>query len=285
MAGPYPRAIDLHLGPHRFDVTYCPVVVAILNRTRDSFHDRGAYFELDALLRRAESMVADGADVLEVGARAAGVGATEVSEAEEVELAVSSIAELRARFDVPLAVDTWRAAVAAAAFDTGAVLGNDMSGFSDAAYLEAAAAADASVVATHIRLPPRVPDPNPVYDDVVADVAAALRRLASRAEAAGIPPTRIIVDPGLDLGKTWRQSVRLLAALDRFAELGYPVLLAASNKIFLGRLLNLEPDDRGHATVAACTFGATRGARLLRVHDALPARQVADLLTAVLGGD
>jgi dihydropteroate synthase len=157
-----------------------------------------------------------------------------------------------------------------------------MSGFSDPDYLPVAAAAGAAVVATHIRLPPQVPDPDPVYTDVVADVTQALAGLAGRAEAAGVPRERIMVDPGLDLGKTWQQSVRLLANSASVAALGYPLLLAPSNKIFLGRLLGLEADERSHATTAACAVGIARGARILRVHDARGARHTADLFAAVL---
>jgi dihydropteroate synthase len=259
--------------------------MGILNRTTDSFYDRGAQFRLDDLLRRAEQLVADGADLLDVGARAAGVGTREVSEAEETDLICETVTELRRRLDVPLSVDTWRAPVVAAAFAAGAVIGNDLSGFSNPGFLPAAAAAGATVVATHMRLAPRVPDPDPVYGDVVADVATVLARLAACAESAGIAADRILVDPGLDLGKTWQQSTRLLAAMARFAALGYPVLLAPSNKIFLGRLLGLEVHERGHATVAACAIAAARGARVLRVHDARPARQAADLVAAVLALD
>lgn len=279
-----PRAVELRLGDRRFDVRERALVLGILNRTTDSFYDRGAHFELDALLRLAERLVAGGADALEIGGRSGGVDTEDVSEAEEAERVCSATCELRRRFDVPLAVDTWRASVAAAAFEAGAVVGNDMSGFSDPDYLEAAAAAGASVVATHHRLAPRVPDPEPVYGDVVEDVAEALAVLAGRAEAAGITPERIMVDPGLDLGKTWRQSLWLLAASETFAGLGYPLFVAPSNKIFLGRALGLEPDERGHATVAACTLAAARGARVLRVHDARGARHAADLVAASLAG-
>jgi dihydropteroate synthase len=136
-------------------------------------------------------------------------------------------------------------------------------------------------VATHIRLAPRVADPNPHYDDVVTDVCEALLLLAKRAESARIPPQRIIVDPGLDLGKTCQQSLRLLAATCKFASLGYPMMLAVSNKIFLGRLLGLRKQERQHATLAACTTGVERGARLLRVHEVLPVRQAVDLLAAI----
>ena len=142
------------------------------------------------------------------------------------------------------------------------------------------------MVATHTRLPPGVPDPEPAYGDVVADVAAALRRLVGRAQAAGVPARRIIVDPGLDLGKTWQQSLRLLAQFRLFAGLGHPLLLAASNKIFLGRLLNLDRHEREAATVAACALGVARGARVVRVHDARGTRHAVDLATALqeLGG-
>jgi dihydropteroate synthase len=275
--GPLP----LDLGGRRLDLSRRALVMGILNRTTDSFYDGGAYFRLDDLLRRAERLVADGADLLDVGARAAGVGTREVSVAEETDLVVSAVQALRDRLEVPLSVDTWRAPVAAAGFEAGAVLGNDMSGFRDPGYLPAAVAAGATVVATHTRLPPGVPDPEPVYGDVVADVAAALRRLAGRARAAGVPAERIVVDPGLDLGKTWRQSLRLLAQFPLFAGLGYPLLLAASNKIFLGRLLNLDRHEREAATVAACALGVARGARVVRVHDARGARHAVDLAAAL----
>jgi dihydropteroate synthase len=277
--------VKLDLGGHVYDLTHRPLVVGILNRTRDSFYDRGADFELDAFLRHAERLVDDGADVLDVGARPGGVDVREVSEAEEAELVIESLEALRRRFEVPLSVDSRRAAVAAAAFDAGAVLGNDMSGFRDPDYLPTASRAGAAVIATHIRLPPGVPDPDPHYDDVVEDVAAALDRLSARAAAAGIPVERIVLDPGYDLGKTWRQTLTLLAHTPRFAGLGHPLLVAVSNKIFLGRLLDLPIDERTTATVAACAYAVARGARVMRVHDVRAGRQVADLLAALLAGE
>jgi dihydropteroate synthase len=193
------------------------------------------------------------------------------------------VAALRERFDVPLSVDTWRATVARAAFGAGAVLGNDISGFADPGYLPAAAEAGASVVATHIRLQPRVADPEPVYEEGVVDaVRGALANLAARAEAAGLPADRIVVDAGLDLGKTWTQSLELLRASDRLAALGYPLLLSASNKTFLGRLLDLEVEDRRLASHGAHALGVARGCRVLRAHDVRGARRVADVLAAVL---
>ena len=271
----------LALGPHRYDVSHRALVMGILNRTPDSFYDKGRFFDLDACCRRAERLVTDGADVLDVGGVKAGPG-PEVGEGEELERVVPAIEALHARFDVPLSCDTWRAPVARAAFAAGAVVGNDISGFSDPGYLPVAAAAGASVVATHIRIAPRVADPEPHYDDVVADVAAFLAERAGRAEAAGIPAERIMVDAGLDLGKTAEQSLALLRHSSALAELGYPLLLSASHKPFLGVALGLEVGERHDASTAAHALGVIGGCRVLRAHDAKAARRVADVLAAVL---
>ncbi len=223
----------------------------------------------------------DGADFLDVGGVKAGPG-PEVDEAEELERVVPAVAALRARFDLPISVDTWRASVAAACFAEGAVVGNDISGFADPAYLATAAAAGASVVATHIRLRPRVADPNPTYTDVVAEVCAFLVERARAAEAAGIPRERIMVDAGLDLGKTEKQSLELLRNHDHLARLGWPVFLSASNKRFLGDLLGTAVDDRLLGTTAAHALGIAQGSRVLRAHDVRAARRVADVMARIL---
>ncbi|MGY1827686.1 dihydropteroate synthase [Blastococcus sp. SYSU DS0541] len=271
----------LSLGPELVDLSRRPLVVGILNRTRDSFHDRGAHYALDALLAHAERLVADGADVLELGARPGGVGVADVGPDEERDLAAGTITALGARFDLPLAVDTTRAGVAAAAFAEGAVLGNDMSGFRDPGYLPAAVRAGAAVVATHIRRPPGVPDPDPVYGDVVGEVTGCLADLAQRALTAGLDHRQVVVDPGIDLGKTWQQSLRLLGHLGEVAALGFPVLLAVSNKLFLRRALGLPDAPLDVATAAACALGAAAGGHLIRVHDARVGRQAADLAHAM----
>jgi dihydropteroate synthase len=274
-------AATLDLGGRRYDVSSRALVMGILNRTPDSFYDKGTYFSLDAFIDRAAALVDQGADILDVGGVKAGPG-PEVDLEEELERVVPAIEMLTARFDVPVSVDTWRAAVAESAYKAGAVIGNDISAFADPGYLPVAAAAGAAVVATHIRLAPRVPDPEPRYDDVVATVAGVLRSLGRAAEDAGIPPERVMVDAGLDLGKTWQQSVALLRASDELAVLGYPVLLSASNKTFLGRMLDLDIDARREASLAACAIGIVRGCRILRVHDVHGARRTRDTLAAVL---
>jgi dihydropteroate synthase len=271
----------LRLGELSYNLSTRSLVMGILNRTPDSFYDRGEYFDFDAFLARAESLVREGADVLDVGGVKAGPGA-DVTLDEELDRVVPAIEALSCRFDVPLSVDTWRAEVARDAYGAGAVMGNDISGFADPAYLREAAVAGATVVATHIRLAPRVPDPEPEYEDLVGEVAAFLVERARLAEAAGIAPDRIVLDAGLDLGKTWAQSLQLLRSSRRLASLGYPLLLSASNKRFLGDLLGVEVRDRSDASLAAAALGIAEGCRIVRTHDVARTRKICATLSAVM---
>lgn len=275
------RPISLSLGARHFDLTTRALVMGILNRTPDSFFAPAATFELDALFTRAEQLVADGADILDVGGVKAGPG-PEVSEAEELDRVVPVISELARRFDVALSVDTWRASVARACFEEGATLGNDISGFADPNYLAVAAAAGASVVATHIRLAPRVADPTPHYDDVTATVRDFLLERRRRALAAGVGEDRIVLDAGLDLGKTAQQSLVLLRESATLADLGAPLFLSASNKTFLGVMFDLDVTERREATLAATALGFGGGARIVRVHDVAGSVRVRDALQAIL---
>jgi dihydropteroate synthase len=219
--------------------------------------------------------------LLDVGGVKAGPG-PEVSEAEETDRVVGAVEGLHRRFDLPLSVDTWRASVAAESYRVGAALGNDISGFADPDYLRVASEAGAAVVATHIRLGPRIPDPEPHYDDVVEEVAAFLWDRGQRARAAGIPDTRIVLDAGLDLGKTAAQSLELLRASSRLAGLGWPLLLSASNKTFLGVLFGQAVEERSHSTLAAHALGVSLGCRIVRAHDVKAARRTCDVLAAVM---
>lgn len=269
------------LGDQCHDLTGRTLVMGILNRTPDSFSDHGATFALDALLRRADELVAAGADVLDVGGVKAGPGPA-VDEEEELDRVVPAVAAVRARVDVPVSVDTWRASVLAAACEAGAVVGNDISGFADPDYLPIAAAAGASVVATHIRLRPRAPDPEPHYDDLLGEVTAFLLDRAAAAEAAGLPADRIALDAGLDLGKTPAQSALLLRESSALAAHGYALLLSASNKRFLGELLGLEIDARRDASLAAVAYGVAHGCRIVRVHDVAGTVRVCRMVEAIL---
>jgi dihydropteroate synthase len=272
---------SFRLGDRTHDLTARALVMGILNRTPDSFYDQGATFELDALLRRADELAAEGADILDVGGVKAGPG-PEVGEGEELDRVVSTIAALRARVDVPLSVDTWRASVLAAACEAGAVVGNDISGFGDPEYVTTAAAHGASVVATHIRRRPRVPDPEPRYADLLAEVTGFLLARATSAESAGLLPERIALDAGLDLGKTPAQSAVLLRESGALAAHGYTLLLSASNKRFFGELLGLAIDDRRDASLAAAAYGVAHGCRIVRVHDVAGTVRVCRMVEAML---
>ncbi len=274
-----PRPLPLCLGERRYDLSARPLVMGIVNRTPDSFYDHGRYFALDASLRLAEELVVAGADLIDIGGVRAGTG-PEVSPAEEIERVLPAIEAIGARFDLPLSVDTFRAEVAEAAYRAGAVLGNDISGLADPEYLPVAKRYGASVVATHIRLAPRVEDLDPHYpdDDVVGAVEAFLRDRVQRARAAGLSDDRIILDAGLDLGKTTPQSLELIRASARLAAIGPPLLLAATNQDFLAELLDLGIDERREATMAALALGVTLGCRVLRVHDVPGALRVARTL-------
>ncbi|MDE3139005.1 MAG: dihydropteroate synthase [Acidobacteriota bacterium] len=272
--------LKLTLGDTTYDVTRRALVMGILNRTRDSFFAPAATFEMDAFLTRAEQLVAEGADLLDVGGVKAGPG-EEVGEAEELDRVVPAVAMLRERFDVPVSVDTWRASVAREGFAAGACLGNDISGFADPHYLEVAATAGASVVATHIRLRPRVADPDPRYEDVSVTVRDFLLDRRQRALDAGLTPDRVLLDAGLDLGKTAGQSLQLLRDSAQLAALG-PVLLSASNKTFLGTMFGLDVLERREASMSAAAVGIAGGCRVLRVHDVRATVRVRDALEKVL---
>jgi dihydropteroate synthase len=271
----------LTMGATTFNVTNRALVMGILNRTRDSFFEPAATYDLDALFARAEQLVGQGADLLDIGGVRAGPG-DDVSETEELERVVLVVKELVARFDVPVSIDTWRASVAQACFAEGACVGNDISGFADPDYLKVAAKAGATVVATHIRLAPRVADPDPHYDDVTQTVTDFLIERRRWALDAGVKSDRIILDAGLDLGKTAAQSLQLLRDTPRFAALGAPFLLSASNKTFLGVMFDLVVSDRREPSLAATALGIAGGCRIVRVHDVEGSVRIRDVLAGLM---
>jgi dihydropteroate synthase len=275
------QSVSYRLGDRVHDLTVRTLVMGIANRTPDSFYDRGATFGLDAFLQRVDDIVAEGADIVDVGGVRAGPG-PEVSEQEELDRVVGTIAEVHDRFDVAISCDTWRASVLDAACGAGAVIGNDISGFGDPDYLRVAAKHDASVVATHIRLRPRVADPEPHYDDLIGDVDAFLLERAAAARAAGLGADQVALDAGLDLGKSPAQSAVLLRESDALAAHGYALLLSASNKRFLGDLLGLEVDARRDASLAAVSYGVAHGCRIVRVHHVRATAQVCRVVEALL---
>lgn len=259
------------LGARHWDITNRAVVIGILERPEPS--------RSESTFRRVAAMVEDGADAIHLEAASGTVADREPGEEEEIHLVAGTVQDLRSRFDLPLVVETAHASVATAAFRVGAGAVADRSQNDDLACVEAAASAGASVI-----LCQNVPPSSDTGAEVVDVVATWLAARAERAVASGVSAERVVLDPGLDRGgKSWRQSLELLRSCHALAGLGYPLLVCASNKAFLGRLLGLDVEERGRATVAAHALAVAAGARLLRAHDVLRARRVADVTAALLG--
>lgn len=262
------------------------VVMGVLNLTPDSFSDGGRWADLDAAVRHGLAMVADGADVIDVGGESTRPGADRVDPDEEVRRVLPAVRELAAA-GVLVSIDTTRAAVAAAALEAGARIVNDVSGgLADPEMAKVVAAAAAPWVLMHWRGHSRHMQALARYGDVVTDVRVELSRQADAALAAGVEPDRIVLDPGLGFAKTAEHNWALLARLDELVALGFPVLVGASRKSFLGRLLagpDGEPapvDQREHATVAAGVLAAVMGAWGVRVHEVRPTADAMRVVSA-----
>jgi dihydropteroate synthase len=260
------------------------LVMAIVNRTTDSFYDRGATWEVDRALARVDEVIDLGADILDIGGVKAGPGQT-VDEAEEIRRIVDFVAAVRERHpQVVISVDTWRSAVADRACQAGADLINDAWGVHDPDLVEVAAEYDAAIVCTHTGgLVPRTGPFRVEYDDVVADAIRVTTRLAKRARDAGVAPESVIIDPAHDFGKNTWHSLEITRRLDELVATGWPVLVSVSNKDFLGETLDLPVADRVPATLAATAVCAWQGARIHRVHQVAETRQVVDLVASIRG--
>lgn len=258
--------------------------MAIVNRTPDSFYDRGATFELDAALDAAAGAVAAGADLVDVGGVRAGTGPA-VDADEELRRAVPFVQRVRESFpDLVISIDTWRAVVAREAVAAGADLINDTWAGADPELVEVAAETGVGIVCSHTGgLAPRV-DPHRVrFDDVVADVVATLTEAAARAVRAGVRQDGILVDPTHDFGKNTRHSLELTRRLDEVVATDWPVLVALSRKDFVGETLDLPPEERLEGTLAATAVSAWHGARVFRTHDVLATRRVLDMVASIRG--
>jgi dihydropteroate synthase len=239
-----------------------PLVMGILNLTPDSFSDGGRFVTAEAALAHAAAMAAAGCDIIDVGGESTRPGATPVTEAEELSRVEATLTELAVKLEVPLSIDTYKASVAARAIEGGAILVNDVWGLQkDPAMAGTVAATQAAVVIMH----------NRVEKDASLDVIAEIRRFFARslelAAAAGIPRSRIILDPGIAFGKTARQNVEVIARLGEFTGFGCPIMVGLSRKAFLGSLVEGGIEGQLIGTVAANLAAAMRGASIFRVHD------------------
>ncbi|GAA1139497.1 dihydropteroate synthase [Kribbella jejuensis] len=259
-------------------------LMAIINRTPDSFFDRGATYATDAAYAAIDKAAGEGADLVDIGGVKAGYGEP-VSETEELRRTVDFVAGIRARHpELVISVDTYRSGVARRVAEAGADLINDTWAGADPDLVNAAAEFGTGLVCSHVGgLSPRTDPHRMAYDDVVADVIRTTTALADRAVAAGVRRDGILIDPTHDFGKNTLQSLELTRRLDELAGTGWPVLVAVSNKDFIGETLELPPGQRGNGTLAALTVSAWLGARVVRVHDVPAARQALDFVAVLRG--
>jgi dihydropteroate synthase len=260
------------------------LVMAIVNRTPDSFFRPGLTWEDSAAMDRVHEVVAEGADIVDIGGVPAKPG-SEVSPAEEIRRVAAFIAAVRAAYpDLVISADTWRQEVARAACEAGADLLNDTWGGWDAATAEVAAEFDVGLVCSHAGgLPPRTRPYRIAYGDVMADVLDTTLGLAARAVRAGVDPARIVIDPAHDFGKNTWQSLEISRRLDEMTATGWPVLIAASRKDFVGETIGADVEDRLAGTIAVTALGAWLGARIFRAHDVRQTRQALRMVAAIKG--
>lgn len=245
-----------------------PRVMGIVNVTPDSFSDGGDHFDAGAAIAHGLALAAEGADILDVGGESTRPGAQAVSVEEELRRTIPVVEALSRQLAIPVGIDTSKPEVMRAAVAAGAGMINDVFALRREGALDAAAALGVPVVLMHMQGEPRGMQANPEYDDVVGEVHRFLAERVFAAEMAGIPRTRIVVDPGFGFGKTREHNLHLLAQLQRFTELGVPVLAGLSRKRTIGELTGrADPRARVHGSVAAHLVAAQRGAMLLRVHD------------------
>ena len=266
----------MKIGNKLFDTQHHTYIMGILNVTPDSFSDGGKWNTADAALRHTEEMLADGMDIVDIGGESTRPGYTKLSDQEEIDRVVPMIEAVKARFDVPISVDTYKSAVAQAALEAGADLVNDIWGLKyDDKMAELIASYGVPCCLMHNRN-------EPVYADYLPDVLDDLRACVRLAKQAGIADDRIILDPGIGFGKTLEHNLQLTNHLEILHELGYPILLGTSRKSMIGLTLDLPKDEREEGTLATTVLGVMKGCAFVRVHDVRKNRRAVDMTEAIL---
>jgi dihydropteroate synthase len=273
-----PRARSWQLRTRRLEFDDLPVLMGIVNVTPDSFSDGGRYVETSAAVDHALALVADGADLLDIGGESTRPYSAPVDTAEESRRVLPVIERLASQVHVPISVDTSKAAVARAAIEAGAEIINDVTGLEgDPQMIPTALETKAAICAMHMQGTPQTMQDNPQYGDVVAEIHDYLQQRRDALVAAGIARERICLDPGIGFGKTHRHNITLMAQCRTFHKLGCPLLVGHSRKGFLGKLIGDKEADRTSATVGATLGLAVQGVQIVRIHDV---RETRDALAA-----
>ncbi len=267
--------IIMIIGNREFDnQTY---IMGILNVTPDSFSDGGMFCDVDRAVRHARKLIKDGADIIDVGGESTRPGYTQISDEAEIARIVPVIEKIKLLCDIPISVDTYKAKVAEAAIAAGADMINDIWGlrYDNGEMAEVIAKSGLPCCLMHNRR-------EAVYDSVTEDVISDLRQSVAIAKESGISDDNIIIDPGIGFAKSCEQNLQLINRLERFNELGYPVLLGASRKSVIGLTLGLNSDERVEGTIATTVIAAMKGCRFVRVHDVLENKRAVRMTEAIL---
>jgi len=275
---------------HTFQVksqTYClgcqTWIIGVVNVTPDSFYDGGRYLEPQTAVDRGLELLADGADILDIGGESSRPGSDPVSADEEIRRVIPVIAGLRKTTKALISVDTTKFEVAQAALDQGADIINDISSFNlDPRLLNLAAQNSAGFILMHMQGNPKTMQVHPFYEDVLKEIRMFLGEKIEIALAYGLKKENILIDPGIGFGKRHEDNLRLLNQLDFFEELGRPILVGVSRKSFIGKILNAPPQDRLEGSIAAAVVSILKGASLLRVHDVRAIRRAALVAEAII---
>ena len=268
----------MQIGNKNFDLKNQILIMGILNVTPDSFSDGGKFNNLDASLNQVEKMIADGADIIDLGGESTRPGHTQISDAEEIERIVPMITAIRQRFDIPISIDTYKSAVGVAALQAGADLINDIWGFKyDPTLADVTAQYQVPCVLMHNRN-------NQNYQNLMTDIISDLQESIDIALKADISKDAIILDPGIGFAKDYGQNMETMHHLEALQSLGYPILLGTSRKGFIGLTLDLPVTERVEGTVATTVIGIMKGASIIRVHDVLENKRAAQMAFSILKG-
>lgn len=275
----------LIIGKKEFNLDEDVLIMGILNVTPDSFYDGGYYFEKDKACRRAETIVKEGAQIIDVGGMSTRPGSLPVGLEEEVERIIPVVEYISKNYDILVSADTYRSEVARRAIDAGAHIINDISGFSmDSNMVKVIAEGDVSVVVMHIKGTPENMQKNPEYEDVVNEIYDYLEDRTNMAINSGIKPEKIIIDPGIGFGKTLEHNLEILNKVYEFRMLGYPVMVGASRKSFIGGILDLPVEERLEGSLAAAVYSIVNGANILRVHDVAETIRAVKVARRIING-
>jgi len=266
----------MKIGTKEFDIKNHCYIMGILNVTPDSFSDGGRFNSMDSALRHTEQMIADGADIIDIGGESTRPGHQVITDEEEIARVTPVIEAVKARFDIPVSIDTYKGVVAEAALQAGADLVNDIWGFKhDDKIAKVTAKAGAVCCLMHNRQ-------EAVYEDFLRDVVSDLRESVALAKAAGVADDRIMLDPGVGFGKTLEHNLEITNHVDVLHQLGYPVLLGTSRKSMIGLTLELPVDQRVEGTLATTVIGILRGCAFVRVHDIKENKRIIRMTEAIL---